>query len=57
MEDTTIFWRDLIMKKCMLVMFIGMVLAINIYGIVDKLVSNVDDCTCIEDSTIAIHME
>lgn len=45
------------MKKCMLVVFVGMVLAINIYGIVDKLVSNVDDCNCIEESTIAIHME
>ena len=45
------------MKKCMLVVFIGMVLAINISGIVDKLVSNVDDCHCIEESTIAINME
>lgn len=57
MEETTIFWRDLVMKKCMLVVFVGMVLAINIYGIVDKLVNNVDECNCIEESTIAIHME
>lgn len=45
------------MKKCVLVVFIGMVLAINIYGIVDKLVSNVDDCNCIEASTTTIYME
>lgn len=45
------------MKKCVLVVFVGMVLAINICGIVDKLVSNVDDCHCVEESTVAIHME
>ena len=57
MEETTIFWRGLTMKKCVLVVFVGMVLAINIYGIVDKLVSNVDDCNCIEESTITVYME
>lgn len=45
------------MKKCVLVVFIGMVLAINIYGIVDKLVSNVDDCNCVEESTVVVYME
>ena len=42
------------MKKCVLVVFIGMVLAINIYGVVDKLVSNVDDCNCKSDSTFIL---
>lgn len=44
------------MKKCVLVVFMGMVLAMNIYGIVDRFASN-DECNCIEESTIAIHME
>ena len=56
-ERTTIFWRDYVMKKCMLVVFVGMVLALNVYGIVDKLVSNVDDCNCIEASTTVVYME
>ncbi len=45
------------MKKCMLVVFVGMVLALNVYGIVDKLVNNVEDCNCIEVSTTVVYME
>ena len=45
------------MKKCMLVVFVGMVLALNVYGIVDKLVNNVEDCNCIEASTTVVYMD
>lgn len=46
------FWRDLIMKKFLLVTFILGVLAINLYGIINELV--VEET---EDMTITVYME
>lgn len=46
------------MKKFILVIFIGMVLAINLYGIVNKLmVDEVKEINHIEETTMTVYME
>lgn len=46
------------MKKFLLVIFVGVVLAINIYGIVNKLmVDEVKEIDHIEETTVAVYME
>lgn len=46
------------MKKFILVVFIGMVLAINLYGIVNKfMVDEVKEINHIEETTITVYME
>lgn len=46
------------MKKFILVVFIGIVLAINIYGIVTKfMVEETTEVDHIKESTIVVHME
>jgi hypothetical protein len=45
-------------RKCLLVVFIGMVLAINIYGIVHKhTIEEVKEVDHIAESTITVYME
>lgn len=46
------------MKKFILVVFIGMVLAINLYGIVNKLMTeDVKEIDHIKETTITVYME
>jgi hypothetical protein len=46
------------MKKFILVVFIGMVLAINLYGIVEKLmVKDVKEIDHVSDTTVTVYME
>jgi hypothetical protein len=46
------------MKKFLLVVFIGMVLAINIYGFVNEImIDAIKEVDHIEDTTIAVYME
>lgn len=46
------------MKKFLLVIFIGMVLAINIFGIVEEFKKDITEgINYIEKSTIAVYME
>lgn len=46
------------MKKFLLVVFIGMALALDIYGIVEELkVDEVKEVDHIEESTITVYME
>lgn len=46
------------MKKFILVIFIGMVLAINLYGIVNNLmVDEVKEIDHVEETTITVYME
>lgn len=46
------------MKKFLLVIFVGMVLALNLYGIVNKLmVDDVKEIDHVEETTIAVYME
>lgn len=46
------------MKKFILVIFIGMVLAINLYGIVNKLmVDEVKEIDHVEETTMTVYME
>lgn len=46
------------MKKFILVVFIGMVLAINIYGIVNKfMVDEVTPIDHVEETTVTVYME
>lgn len=52
------FWRGLTMKKFILVTFILGVLAMNLYGIINKLlVEDVKEIDCIEETTITVYME
>lgn len=47
------------MKKFLLVVFVGVVLAINIYGIVNKLMVNeeVKEIDHIAETTVTVYME
>ena len=46
------------MRKVLLVIFIGLVLAINLYGIVTKhMIEEVKEVDHIEASTITVYME
>lgn len=47
------------MKKFLLVVFVGIVLAINIYGIVNKLMVNeeVKEIDHIVETTVTVYME
>ena len=46
------------MKKFILVLFIGMVLVINLYGIVNKLmVEDVKEIDHVEETTVTVYME
>lgn len=46
------------MKKFLLVIFIGMVLALNIYGIVNKfMIDEVEEIDHIEETTMIVYME
>ena len=46
------------MKKFILVVFIGLVLAINLYGIVNKLmIDEVKEVDHIKETTITVYME
>lgn len=46
------------MKKFLLVVFIGMVLALNLYGIVNKLMVNeVKEVDHVSESTITVYVE
>lgn len=46
------------MKKFILVVFIGIVLAINLYGIVNKLMTeNVKEIDHVKETTIIVYME
>lgn len=46
------------MKKFLLVIFIGMVLAVNLYGIVNKfMVDEVKEVDHIEETTTIVYME
>ena len=48
------FWRDFIMKKFILVVFIGIVLAINLYGIITDITH--DEVSYVDEVTI-VHTE
>lgn len=46
------------MKKFILVVFIGMVLAINLYGIVNKLMTEeVNEIDHVAETTMTVYME
>ena len=46
------------MKKFLLVIFIGMVLAVNLYGIVNKfMVDEVEEIDHIKETTMIVYME
>ena len=46
------------MKKFILVVFIGVVLAINVYGIVNKFMTDdVVEIDHIEETTVSVYME
>lgn len=46
------------MKKFILVVFVGMVLAINLYGIVNKIMTeDVKEIDHIEETTVMVYME
>lgn len=46
------------MKKFILVVFVGMVLAINLYGIVNKIMTeDVKEIDHIEETTVTVYME
>lgn len=46
------------MKKFLLVIFVGVALAINIYGIVNKLmVEEVKEINHIKETTVTVYME
>lgn len=46
------------MKKFILVVFVGMVLAINLYGIVNKIMTeDVKEIDHIEKTTVTVYME
>lgn len=46
------------MKKFLLVVFIGMALAINLYGIVNKFMTeSVEEIDHIDETTITVYME
>lgn len=46
------------MKKFILVVFVGIVLAINLYGIVNRLMTeNVKEIDHIKETTIIVYME
>lgn len=46
------------MKKFILVIFIGMVLAINLYGFVNKyLINEAKDIDHVKETTITVYME
>ncbi len=47
------------MKKFLLVVFIGMALAINLYGIVNKfmMVDDVKEIDHIKETTVTVYME
>ena len=47
------------MKKFLLVLFVGLVLAINIYGIVNKFMVNeeVEEIDHIAETTVTVYME
>ena len=46
------------MKKFILVVFVGMVLAINLYGIVNKFMTeDVKEIDHIEETTVTVYME
>jgi hypothetical protein len=46
------------MKKFLLVVFVGMVLALNLYGIVNKLMVNeVKEVDRVSESTITVYVE
>ena len=46
------------MKKFILVVFIGMVLAINLYGIVTKLmVEDIQEIDHVAETTVTVYME
>lgn len=42
------------MKKLLLVVFVGIVLAINIYGIINYCINNID---YIEETTMTVYVE
>lgn len=46
------------MKKFLLVIFIGMALAINLYGIIDKfMIEEVKEIDHIRETTMTVYME
>ena len=46
------------MKKFILVVFVGLVLAINLYGIVNKLMTeDVKEIDHIKETTVTVYME
>lgn len=46
------------MRKCLLVVFIGMVMAIQLYGIMhERTNEEIEKVDCIAESTIAVYME
>lgn len=46
------------MKKFILVVFIGLALAVNVYGIVNKfMVDEVEEIDHIEETTVTVYME
>ena len=46
------------MKKFLLVVFIGMVLVINLYGIVNKImVEDIQEIDHIKETTVTVYME
>ena len=58
MKKTNEFWRDLVMKKFLLVLLIGMVLTMNLYGIVNKfMVEEENEIDHIVETTVTVYME
>lgn len=58
MKKTNEFWRDLVMKKFLLVLLIGMVLTMNLYGIVNKfMVEEEVENDHITETTVTVYME
>lgn len=45
------------MKKFILVVFIGIVLAMNIYGIVSEIMNNEVEVDHIKETTVTVYME
>lgn len=57
-EETNEFWRDLTMKKFLLVLLIGTVLVINLYGVVNEfMVKEEVEIDHIAETTVTVYME
>ena len=57
-EETNMILEGFIMKQLLLVVFLGMALTINVYGIVnDFMVEEIEEVNHIEETTITVYTE